>query len=124
MINVLIVDDLPMVRRGLRMQLLLEPDIEVVGEAASGEEALARVQQLQPDVVLMDVKMPGMDGLTATRGVQAIMPLSAVVILSLYDDTRLKAEAQAAGAAAFVGKHEGIDLLLTAIRQASRPRHQ
>ncbi len=124
MINVLIVDDLPMVRRGLRMQLLLEPDIEVVGEAASGEEALARVQQLQPDVVLMDVKMPGMDGLRATRVMQAITPLSAVVILSLYDDTRLKAEAQAAGAAAFVGKHEGIDLLLTAIRQASRPRHQ
>ncbi len=124
MINVLIVDDLPMVRRGLRMQLLLEPDIEVVGEAASGEEALARVQQLQPDVVLMDVKMPGMDGLRATRVMQAITPLSAVVILSLYEDTRLKAEAQAAGAAAFVGKHEGIDLLLTAIRQASRPRHQ
>ena len=124
MIRVLIVDDLPMVRRGLRMQLLLEPDIEVVGEAASGEEALARVQQLQPDVVLMDVKMPGMDGLRATRVMQAITPLSAVVILSLYDDTRLKAEAQAAGAASFVGKHEGIDLLLTAIRQASRPGHQ
>ncbi len=124
MINVLIVDDLPMVRRGLRMQLLLEPDIEVIGEAASGEEALARVQQLQPDVVLMDVKMPGMDGLRATRVMQANTPLSAVVILSLYDDAHLKAEAQAAGAAAFVGKHEGIDLLLTAIRQASRPGHR
>jgi DNA-binding NarL/FixJ family response regulator len=96
----------------------------VVGEAASGEEALARVQQLQPDVVLMDVKMPGMDGLRATRVMQAITPLSAVVILSLYDDAHLKAEAQAAGAAAFVGKHEGIDLLLTAIRQASRPGHR
>ena len=58
MIHVLIVDDLPMVRWGLRMQLMLEPDIEVVGEAASGEEALVLVQQLQPDVVLMDVKMP------------------------------------------------------------------
>jgi DNA-binding NarL/FixJ family response regulator len=123
MIRVLIVDDLPMVRQGLRMQLLLEPDIEEIGEAASGEEALALVQQLQPDVVLMDVKMPGMDGLTATRVVLAITPLSAVVILSLYDDAHLKAEAQAAGAAAFVGKHEGIDILLTAIRQASRPGH-
>jgi len=124
MIRVLIVDDLPTVRRGLRMQLMLESDIEVVGEAASGEEALALVQQLQPDVVLMDVKMPGMDGITATKGVQAIRPLSTIVLLSLYDDARLKAEAQAAGAAAFVGKHEGIDILLTAIRQPSWPGHQ
>ena len=124
MIRVLIVDDRPSVRRGLRMQLMLESDIEVVGEAASGEEALALVQQLQPDVVLMDVKMPGMDGITATRGVQAIRPLSTIVLLSLYDDARLKAEAQAAGAAAFVGKHEGIDILLAAIRQPSWPGHQ
>ncbi len=124
MIRVLIVDDLPTVRRGLRMQLMLESDIEVVGEAASGEEALALVQQLQPDVVLMDVKMPGMDGITATRGVQEIRPLSTIVLLSLYDDARLKAEAQAAGAAAFVGKHEEIDILLTAIRQPSWPGHQ
>ena len=124
MIRVLIVDDLPMVRRGLQMQLMLESDIEVVGEAASGEEALVLVQQLQPDVVLMDVKMPGMDGITATRGVQAIRPLSTIVLLSLYDDARLKAEAQAAGAAAYVGKHEGFDILLMAIRQPSWPGHQ
>ena len=124
MIRVLIVDDRPSVRQGLRMQLLLEPDMEVIGEAASGEEALALVPQLQPDVVLMDVKMPGMDGITATRGVQAISPLSTIVLLSLYDDARLKAEAQAAGAAAYVGKHEGFDILLTAIRQPSWPGHQ
>lgn len=124
MIRVLIVDDRPSVRRGLRMQLMLEPDIEVIGEAASGEETFSLVQQLQPDVVPIDVKMPGMDGLTATRGVQAIRPMSAVVILSLYDDAHLRAEAQAAGAAAFVSKHEEIDALLTAIRQASRPGHE
>ena len=123
MIRVLIVDDRPSVRRGLRMQLMLEPDIEVTGEAASGEQVLALVQQLQPDVVLMDVKMPGMDGITATRVMRANTPLSAVVILSLYDNARLKAEAQTAGAAAFVSKHEGIDALLTAIREASRPGH-
>jgi two-component system, NarL family, response regulator LiaR len=125
MIQVLIVDDLPMVRRGLRMQLMLEPDIEVVGEAASGEEALSLVQQLQPDIVLMDLKMQGMDGLTATRVMQAISPRSAVVILSLYDDAHLKTEARAAGAVAFVGKHEGIDILLAAIRQfAERVRNR
>lgn len=119
MIDVLIVDDLPIVRQGLRMQLTLEPDIEVIGEAASGEEALALVHQLQPDVVLMDLKMQGMDGLTATRVMQAISPRSAVIILSLYDDAHLKTEAQAAGAVAFVGKHEGIDILLTTVRQFS-----
>jgi len=68
------------------MQLGLESDIEVVGEEASGEEALALVQWVQPGVVLMDVKVPGMDGLTATRVMQAITPLSTIVILSLYDD--------------------------------------
>jgi DNA-binding NarL/FixJ family response regulator len=122
MIRVLIVDGRPSVRQGLRMQLLLEPDLEVIGEAASGEEALALVPQVQPDVVLMDVKMPGMDGIPATRGVRAIRPQSTIVLLSLYDDARLKAEAQAAGAAAFVGKQEDIALLLTAIRQW--PGHQ
>jgi DNA-binding NarL/FixJ family response regulator len=125
MIQVLIVDDLPMVRRGLRMQLTLEPDIEVVGEAASGEEALSLVPQLQPDVVLMDLKMQGMDGLTATRVMQAIAPRSAVVILSLYDDAQLKTEARAAGAVAFIGKHEGMDIVLAAIRQfAQRVRNR
>ncbi len=78
------------------------------------------MQQLQPDVILMDVRMKGMDGLTATRAMQAIRSQSAVLILSLYDDARLKAEAQAAGAAAFVSKQEQIDALLTAIRQACR----
>jgi DNA-binding NarL/FixJ family response regulator len=125
MIHVLIVDDLPMVRRGLRMLLTLEPEIEVVGEAASGEEALSLAQQLQPDVVLMDLKMPGIDSLTAIRVMQAISPQSAVIILSLYDDAHLRTEARAAGAVAFVGKHEGIDILLTAIRQfAERVRNR
>jgi CheY-like chemotaxis protein len=117
MIQVLVVDDLPMVRRGLCMQLTLESDIEVVGEADGGEEALLLVRQLQPDVVLMDLKMPGMDGLAATRVIQTISPRSAVVILSLYDDALLKREARAAGAVAFVGKHEGIDRMLAAIRK-------
>jgi DNA-binding NarL/FixJ family response regulator len=73
----------------------------------------------------MDIKMQGMDGLTATRIMQAISPRSAVVILSLYDDAHLKMEARAAGAVAFVGKHEGIDILLAAIRQfAERVRNR
>lgn len=122
MLHVLIVDDLSIVRQGLKMQLGLEPDIEVVGEAASGEEALALVQQARPDVVLMDACMPGMDGFAATRATRAIHPLCAVVILSLADDALLKARAREAGAAACVGKYEGMEALLLAMRQVTRYR--
>ena len=66
MIKLLLVDDQSIVRQGLRRRLLLEPDIAVVGEASSGEQALELVELLTPDIVLMDVEMPGMDGITAT----------------------------------------------------------
>ena len=119
MITVLLVDDQSMVRRGLRMQLALEPDLAVVGEAESGEEALALAARLQPDVILMDVELPLMDGITTTAELRAAALKSAVVILSLYDDTKTRAAAQAAGAVAFVGKQEQGETLLTAIRRAA-----
>jgi DNA-binding NarL/FixJ family response regulator len=117
MISLLLVDDQPNVRRGLRMRLLFEPDITVVGEASNGEQALELVESLAPDIVLMDVEMPGMDGITATEAIHANSLQSAVVMMSIHDDVRTRARAQAAGAAAFVEKSGTLDVLLATIRQ-------
>jgi DNA-binding NarL/FixJ family response regulator len=118
-IRLLLVDDEPAIRRGLRMRLALESDVEVVGEAGDGVSALQEVQRLAPQVVLMDVEMPGMDGIAATNRLRAQAPGSAVVMLSMHDDQRTVARALAAGAAAFVAKHSIDAALLAAIRQAA-----
>jgi DNA-binding NarL/FixJ family response regulator len=120
MIRLLLVDDQPVVRKGLRMRLTMEPDITVVGEASTGEEALVLVQSLAPDIVLMDVEMPGMDGITTTEVLRSRIPQSAVVMLSIYDDVLTRARAQAAGAAGFVEKRGAIEVLLTTIRQTAK----
>ncbi len=120
MIKLLLVDDQPTVRQGLRMRLTLEPDLTVVGEASTAEEALALVQSLAPDIVLMDVEMPGMDGIAATAAVRASARQGAVVILSIHDDALTRARAQAAGAVAFVEKRGKTEELLAAIRQAAQ----
>lgn len=117
--SIVLVDDQATVRRGLRMRLTLEPDVEVVGEAESGEAALRLVRSLSPDVVLMDVEMPGMDGIAATAALRATAPHVAVVILSLYDDARTQMRAREAGAAAFVAKHEAKTALLATIRRVA-----
>jgi DNA-binding NarL/FixJ family response regulator len=119
-IQVLLVDDEPKVLRGLRMRLNVEPDIRVVGEASDGSTAIDMASLLAPDVVLMDVNMPVMDGIEATRELLARLPASAVVMLSLHDDNGTMNSALAAGATAFVAKHQMDDSLLTAIRQAAR----
>ena len=118
-ISVLLVDDQPAVREGLRMRLTLESDLTVVGEAGSGEEALRLARALRPDVVLMDVRMAGMDGIEATAALRTVAPESSIVILSLYDDARTRAQAKEAGAAAFVAKHRKKEELLAAVRQAA-----
>jgi DNA-binding NarL/FixJ family response regulator len=102
------------------MRLLLEPDIQVVGEASTGREALTLAQVLSPDVVLMDVEMPGMDGIETTIALRAAVSQSAVVILSIHDDQPTRARARAAGAVAFVEKRGATEDLLAAIRQAAR----
>jgi len=98
----------------------MEPDIMVVGEASTGEEALVLVQSLAPDIVLMDVEMPGMDGITTTQVIRSSIPQSVVVMLSIYDDVHTRARAQAAGAAGFVEKRGAIEVLLTTIRQTAK----
>ena len=117
MIKLLLVDDQSIVRQGLRMRLLMEPDIVVIGEASSGEQALELVESLTPDIVLMDVEMPGMDGITATAVLRENTSQSAVVIMSIHDDVQTRARAQAAGAAAFVEKSGTLEVLLATIRQ-------
>jgi DNA-binding NarL/FixJ family response regulator len=120
MIRLLLVDDQPAVRRGLGMRLVLEPDMLVVGEAGTGREALTLVQKLSPDVVLMDVEMPEMDGIAATATLRATASQSAVVMLSIHDDTQTRMRAEAAGAVAFVEKRGTTEKLLAAIRLAAQ----
>jgi DNA-binding NarL/FixJ family response regulator len=116
MIRLLLVDDQKNVRRGLRMRLELEPDVEVIGEADNGETAIDQVNVLHPDVILMDIAMPRMDGISATQALHDVDPGCCVVILSLYDDTFTRERAQRAGARAFVAKHQLEQTLMKAIR--------
>jgi DNA-binding NarL/FixJ family response regulator len=119
MIRVLLVDDQAVVRRALRVRFHLEPDLKVVGEASTGREALTLARSLSPDVVLMDIEMPEMDGIDATAALLKVIPQCAVVILSIYNDAQIRGRAQAAGAVAFVEKRGATEKLLSAIRQAA-----
>jgi DNA-binding NarL/FixJ family response regulator len=118
-IRLLLVDDRSAVRTGLKIWLSLEPDLEVVGEASDGAEAISLARALRPDVVLLDVEMPGMDGISATAALHSAAPQSAVVILTLYDDTATRTLAREAGAAAFVAKHQMEETLLAEIRRVA-----
>ena len=117
-ITVLLVDDQRLVRSGFRSILAGEPDIEVVGEAADGVEALQLIRRLKPDVVLMDIRMPHLDGLEATRLVVAESS-SRVVILTTFDSDEYVYEALRAGASGFLLKDAPADHLLTAVRCAA-----
>jgi DNA-binding NarL/FixJ family response regulator len=118
--TILLVDDEPTVRRGLRMRLDLEPDFLVIGEAGDGEAALASALVLAPSVVVMDVEMPRMDGIAATRELRERLPSASVVVLSMHDDADTKGRAAEAGAVAFIAKHSNDEALLDAIRRAAR----
>ena len=118
-INILLVDDEPTIRRGLRMRLELEPDLSVIGEAGDGLAAIDSARTLAPNVVLMDVEMPRMNGIDATRELRSQVPSAAVVILSMHDDAATQARARDAGASAFVAKHSIDGGLLDAIRRAA-----
>jgi DNA-binding response OmpR family regulator len=114
-IRVMIADDHPMVRVGLRA-LLDVPDIEVVAEATSGPEAAEMAGEVLPDVLLMDVRMPGGDGLTATRAVRKVAPATKVLVVTSFDDEDYLRSAVQAGAAGFVLKRASRALLLDSIR--------
>jgi DNA-binding NarL/FixJ family response regulator len=116
-IGVLIVDDQALVRAGFRMILEIEPDMHVVGEAADGDQALAQVAALEPDVVLMDVRMPGGDGISATRRILADASCGArVVMLTTFDMDEYVYDALKAGASGFLLKDVQPELLVAGIR--------
>jgi len=117
-IGVLIADDQALVRRGFRLIIEIEPDLEVVGEAADGDEALARCRELHPDVVLMDVRMPNTDGIVATRRISADRDCAAsrVLMLTTFDMDEYVYEALQAGASGFLLKDVRPELLLAGIR--------
>jgi DNA-binding NarL/FixJ family response regulator len=115
-IRVLLADDQGLVRTGFRMILSAEDDLEVVGEAADGLEAVDLVARLQPDVVLMDIRMPGLDGIEATRRAVAARPQVRVVVLTTFDLDEYVYAALQAGASAFLLKDAKESQLLAAIR--------
>lgn len=120
MIRVMIVDDHPVVREGLTGMLLAESDLTVVGAAGSGAEAVALNRLAQPDVILMDLRMPGMDGLRATRDILAETPGRRVVVLTTYDTDADIVRAVEAGAAGYLLKDASRADLAGAIRAAAR----
>lgn len=116
MIKILIADDHAILRAGIRALLQLHPDFQVVAEAADGQEALAQTQKHNPDVILMDIGMPGMDGLTATREIIAARPNTRVLILTQHENREYVLPALKAGAAGYVLKRAPDDSLIQAIR--------
>jgi len=118
-ITLLIVDDHKLVRWGVRTFLATQSDIEVVGEAASGEEALRLVAELVPDVALVDLVMPGMDGIEATRQIKAISPHTQVIVLTSYHEDEHIFPAIRAGALSYLLKDVGTEELAAAVRKAA-----
>ncbi len=119
-IRVLLADDQQLMREGLRVLLDLTPDIRVVGEAGDGAEAVERAQQLRPDVVLMDVRMPHLDGVAATRRLHAACPEVKVIILTTFDDDEYVFEGLRGGAVGYLLKDVPSEQLIAAIRAAAR----
>ena len=120
MIRLLIVDDHKVVRQGLRFLLQHESDIDIVGEAADGEQAIALVRQHVPAVVLLDLLMPKMDGLTALRTIKEISPSTQVIILTSHQGDDELFDAIKAGALSYVLKTAGVDVVVESVRAAAR----
>ena len=118
-IRALIVDDYPVVREGLRTMLSTDRTVQIVGEASDGAEAVAMVAEKKPDVVLMDIRMPNMDGVEATRQIKDKYPSTAVIVLTMYDSDAYVIDAVRAGASGYLLKDASRELLLHTIRTVS-----
>jgi DNA-binding NarL/FixJ family response regulator len=120
MTTVLLVDDHPVVREGLRGMIEAEPDLTVVGEAGSGAEAIAIAESLRPDVILMDLRMPDVDGVTATERILAALPRTRIVVVTTYESDSDILRAVEAGAAGYLLKDASRAELANAVRDAAR----
>jgi DNA-binding NarL/FixJ family response regulator len=120
MIKVLLTDDQSLIRQGLRALLELETDLEIVGEAENGEIAINLVQELQPDVVLMDIRMPIMDGVAATKIIQTRFPATKVLVLTTFDDDEYIKAALQNGAMGYLLKDTPSEELAVAIRAVDK----
>lgn len=118
-IRVLLADDQTLVRQGIRLLLEIEPDILVVGQAANGQEAILQAEILYPDVVLMDVRMPVMDGVTATRELSARFPAIGVIILTTFEDDEIVFEGLKAGARGYLLKDISSEEMAEAVRKVA-----
>jgi two-component system, NarL family, response regulator LiaR len=119
-IKILIADDHPLIRQGLRVIIEAQPDLELVGEASNGEQAVQQALTLHPDIVIMDLQMPIMDGLSATREIAQADPQAQVLVLTSFPDDDNVYTAIKAGAMGFLLKDSSADYLLDAIRTVSR----
>jgi two-component system response regulator NreC len=119
-IKLVLADDHAVVRSGLRMLLQAQPDMEIVGEAESGAQAVALVRQLKPDVILMDIQMPGMNGIEATRQIKEAFGDTAVLALTMHEDDQYFFEMLQAGASGYLPKRAAPDELVRALRTVSR----
>ncbi|MEJ2747038.1 MAG: response regulator transcription factor [Anaerolineae bacterium] len=119
-ITLILADDHAMVRSGLRMLLEAQSDMTIVGEVENGAEAVRQATSLQPDVILMDVQMPDMNGIDATRKIKAIVPETAVLALTIYEDDQYFFEMLKAGASGYIPKRAAPDDLVNAIRTVAR----
>ena len=119
-IKILLVDDQALFREGLNTLLSVQPDFEIVNEASNGEEALRMAVNSHPDIVLMDLRMPVMDGVTATRRLKALLPDCRVIVLTTFDDDESVFDGLRAGAVGYLLKDVTSDRLGEAIRAAAR----
>ncbi|MCP5095649.1 MAG: response regulator/pilus assembly protein, partial [Chloroflexi bacterium] len=123
-IRVLIVDDLPETRENVRKLLQFESDVEVIGQAGTGEEAVEMAKELQPDIILMDINMPGIDGIGASQKISELAPSVQIIIMSVQSDPNYLRRAMMAGARDFLTKPFGGDELVAAIRRVHDKRPQ
>jgi len=119
-IKILLVDDQPLFREGLRTLLSVQPDFEVVGEAGNGEEAIRLARSLLPSVVLMDLQMPVLDGVAATRRLHEELPNGRVIVLTTFDDDEMVFDGLRAGAVGYLLKDASSEKLAEAVRVAAR----